>query len=78
MVWSLLHLCEMADQVTEPARVGRQYVTQESIEFVKHARCSAGGNLLKLNRQNAMIRLEVMASESPTTLYHAVSRTPKT
>lgn len=47
----------MIDEVTEPARVG-------SIGFLKHAKCSAGGNPLGLNRQEAMTGLESMASKS--------------
>ena len=64
MIQSLLHSCEMGNQVVEPARVGRQYVAPKSLELVTHAKCSAGGNPLRLNRQDAIIGLEAMASES--------------
>lgn len=64
VIQSLLHSCEISNQVAEPARVGRQYVAPESFGLVKHAKCSAGGNPLKLNRQDAITGLEAMAIES--------------
>jgi hypothetical protein len=39
-----LHQVKDMDQVTEAGREVRQYITQKSTEFVKHAKCFAGGN----------------------------------
>jgi acetyl esterase/lipase len=39
-----LHQVKDMDQVTKAGRAVRQYVTEKSIEFVKQAKCSAGGH----------------------------------
>lgn len=62
-----LHQVKDMDQFTKAGRAVRHYVTQKSVEFVKHAKCSAGGSpgvVPRMNRQNAMAGLEAMASEA--------------
>jgi len=60
-----LHQVKDMNQVTEAGCAVRRYVKQKSIEFAKHAKCSAGGGpdvAPTLNRQNVMTGLEAMAS----------------